>query len=45
MKTIQSIKDQVVKEWDLKKAGQRLMWRLQPVGDGYKPFKPNDNDI
>lgn len=45
MKTVQTIRKQAVKEWDLKKAGQRLLWRLQPAEDGYKSFKPNDNDF
>lgn len=32
--------------WDIKKSGERLLWRISPNENGeYKPFKPNESDF
>ena len=35
-----------MKDWDIKKAGERLIWRLRPNEKGqHTSFKPNENDF
>lgn len=32
------------KFWDVKKAGERLLWRFQKTNGNYKAFTPNESD-
>lgn len=46
MATVTTIKQKGSQFWDIKKAGERLLWRFQKDANGnFKSFVPNDNDV
>lgn len=46
MKTAKEIKQASIAKWDVKKAGNRLLWRFSKDDNGkFKNFTPNESDL